>query len=134
MSGILQEDVRWKYGVPPVGNANFAWLQHMIDRKIRELSEDDIKKIADTYQNWRKGKEYEDIQGFCKEASLEDIEQQDYILTPGRYVGIEEQEDDGESFDEKMKRFTTELSELFDKSLELQNEIRESLGAVGYEI
>ena len=216
----LQDDVRWKYGVPPVGNANFAWLQHMIyhlspvggvcgtvlangslssstsnegiirknmiigdvvecivampgqlfystgipvslwilrkgkteqsqnkvlfidarklghmiDRRVRELSEDDIRKIADTYQNWRQGKEYEDIQGFCKEASLEEIDEQDYILTPGRYVGIEEQEDDGESFDEKMKRFTTELSELFDKSLELQNEIRESLGAIGYEI
>ncbi len=109
-------------------------LGHMIDRRVRELSEDDIRKIADTYQNWRQGKEYEDIQGFCKEASLEEIDEQDYILTPGRYVGIEEQEDDGESFDEKMKRFTTELSELFDKSLELQNEIRESLGAIGYEI
>ena len=216
----LQDDVRWKYGVPPVGNANFAWLQHMIyhlspaggvcgtvlangslssntsnegnirknmiigevvecivampgqlfystgipvsiwilrkgkteqsqnkvlfidarklghmiDRKVRELSENDIRKIADTYQNWRQGKEYEDIQGFCKEASLEEIDEQDYILTPGRYVGIEEQEDDGESFDEKMKRYTTELSVLFDKSLELQIEIKESLGAIGYEI
>ena len=58
----------------------------------------------------------------------------DYILTPGRYVGIEEQEDDIEAFDEKMKRFTAELSQLFDKSLELQNEIRKSLGAIGYEI
>lgn len=109
-------------------------LGHMIDRKVRELSEDDIRKIADAYQNWRQGKEYEDIQGFCKEATLKEIDGQDYILTPGRYVGIEEQEDDIEAFDEKMKRFTAELSQLFDKSLELQNEIRKSLGAIGYEI
>lgn len=117
-----------------MGNANFAWLQHMIDRKIRELSEDDIKKIADTYQNWRKRKEYEDIQGFCKEASLEDIEQQDYILTPGRYVGIEQEQDDGEPFDEKMQRLTSELSEMFKESIELQEKIKKNLGAIGYEI
>ena len=109
-------------------------LGHMIDRKVRELSEDDIRKIADTYQNWRQGKEYEDIQGFCKEASLKDIDGQDYILTPGRYVGIEEQEDDGEAFDEKMKRLTSELSRMFKESNELQEEIKKKLGAIGYEI
>ena len=216
----LQDDIRWKYGIPPVGNANFAWLQHMIhhlspaggvcgtvlangslssntsnegnirknmiigdvvecivampgqlfystgipvslwilrkgkteqsqnkvlfidarklghmiDRKVRELSEVDIRKIADTYQNWRQGKEYEDIQGFCKETTLKEIDGQDYILTPGRYVGIEEQEDDGESFEDKMKRLTSELSGMFKESVELQEKIKKRLGAMGYEI
>lgn len=216
----LQDDVRWKYGVPPVGNANFAWLQHMIyhlspaggvcgtvlangslssntsnegnirknmiigdivecivampnqlfystgipvslwilrkgkteqsqnkvlfidvrklghmiDRKSRELSEDDIRKIADTYQNWRKGKGYEDIQGFCKEVALEEIEAQGYILTPGRYVGIEQDDDDSEPFEEKMERLTSELSKMFRQSIELQEEIRKNLGAIGYVI
>ena len=106
----------------------------MIDRKVRELSEEDIRKIADTYQNWRQGKEYADIQGFCKEASLTEIEKQDYILTPGRYVGIEQEEDDGEPFEEKMKRLTSELSEMFKESIELQEEIKKKLGAIGYEI
>ena len=109
-------------------------LGHMIDRKVRELSEDDIRKIADTYQNWRQGKEYEDVQGFCKEASLEEIGGQDYILTPGRYVGIEQEEEDGEPFEEKMQRLTSELSEMFEKSHELEEEIRKNLGAIGYDI
>jgi len=77
---------------------------------------------------------YEDVQGFCKEATIEEIEAQDFILTPGRYVGIEEQEDDGEPFEEKMQRLTSELSGLFADSIELQNEIREKLGAIGYEL
>lgn len=216
----LQDDIRWKYGIPPVGNANFAWLQHMIhhlspaggvcgtvlangslssntsnegnirknmiigdvvecivampgqlfystgipvslwilrkgkteqsqnkvlfidarklghmiDRKVRELSEDDIRKIADAYQNWRQRKGYEDIQGFCKEVALEEIEAQGYILTPGRYVGIEQEDDDSEPFEEKMERLTSELSEMFRESIELQEEIRKNLGAIGYVI
>ena len=109
-------------------------LGHMIDRKVRELSEEDIRKIADTYQNWRQGKEYGDIQGFCKEASLDDIGDQDYILTPGRYVGIEHEEDDGEAFEDKMQRLTSELSQMFKESKELQEEIKKKLGAIGYEI
>ena len=109
-------------------------LGHMIDRKVRELSEEDIRKIADTYQNWRHGKEYEDIQGFCKEALLAEIGEQDYILTPGRYVGIEQEEEDGEPFEEKMQRLTSELSGLFAKSRELEDEIRNKLGAIGYEL
>ena len=63
-----------------------------------------------------------------------EIAKQDYILTPGRYVGIEEQEDDGEPFEEKMIRLTSELSDLFAKSHELEKEIREKLGAIGYGI
>ena len=109
-------------------------MGHMIDRKVRELSEDDIRRIADTYQNWRQGREYEDVQGFCKEASVDEIEAQDFILTPGRYVGIEEQEGEGEPYEEKMQRLTSELSEMFVRSHELEEEIRKKLGAIGYEV
>lgn len=76
----------------------------------------------------------EEVKGFCAVASTEDIAAQDHILTPGRYVGIEEQEDDGEPFEEKMKRLTSELSEMFAKSHELEDEIREKLGAIGYDV
>lgn len=212
----LLDDVRWQYGTPPAGNANFAWLQHMIwhlapngrigmvlangslssqsggegeirkniinadlvdcivampsqlfyttqipvslwflaknkkqkgktlfidarklgtmvTRKLRELTNDDIKKIADTYNAYVDGT-LEDEKGFCAVVTTQDIAKQDYILTPGRYVGIEEQEDDGEPFEEKMSRLTSELSELFTKSHDLEVEIRERLGAIGYEI
>ncbi|KGN00302.1 N-6 DNA methylase [Clostridium novyi A str. 4570] len=231
----LTEDVRWKYGVPPEGNANFAWLEHMIyhlspngcagivlangalssntsnegeirknliesdlvdaivalpdklfystsipvslwilnrnkkdnpkfrnreneilfidarnlgemiDRRHRELKNEDIKKIAGTYHNYRnlsneevkseneKSKEYKDIKGFCKIAKLDEVRQNEYVLTPGRYVGIEETEDDGIPFDEKMKTLTSELGELFEKSRSLEEEIRKNLGGIGYE-
>ncbi|HUM83714.1 MAG TPA: class I SAM-dependent DNA methyltransferase [Lachnospiraceae bacterium] len=212
----LLDDVRWKYGIPPAGNANFAWIQHMIhhlapngkiglvlangalstqtsgegeirkkiieddliegivamptqlfysvtipvtlwfisknkeqkcrtlfvdarnmghmvDRKHRDFSDEDIKKIADTFTAFQNGKE-EDIKGFCAVASTADIVKQDYILTPGRYVGIEEQKDDGEPFDEKMTRLTSELSEMFEKSHELEDKIRKNLKAIGYDI
>lgn len=214
----IQDDPRWRYGTPPTGNANFAWLQHMlahlnpvggvagtvlangslstntsnegeirknmingdvvecivsmpgqlfystgipvslwimrkgkletskgkilfidarnlghmVDRRVRELSEEDIKLIADTYQNWRQGKKYQDIQGFCKEATLKEVSEQDYILTPGRYVGIAEQESDDEPFDEKMNRLTQELYGLFDESHQLESEIISKLGKLGY--
>ena len=76
----------------------------------------------------------ENVKGFCAVVNTAEIEKQDYILTPGRYVGIEEQEDDGEPFEEKMDRLTSELSEMFSKNRELENEIRKKLGAIGYEI
>lgn len=212
----LQDDVRWKYGVPPAGNANFAWLQHMIyhlapngrmgvvlangslssqsggegeirkniinadlvdcivamppqlfyttqipvslwfisrnkkrphktlfidarkmgtmvTRKLRELTDEDIKKLADTYKSYTDGT-LEDVNGFCAVKDTTDIAEQDYILTPGRYVGIEEQEDDGEPFEEKMSRLTAELSEMFKKSHDLEEEICKNLGAIGYEV
>ena len=210
----LVDDVRWQYGTPPAGNANFAWLQHMIwhlapngrigmvlangslssqsggegeirkniinadlvdcivamptqlfyttqipvslwflaknkkqkgktlfidarklgtmvTRKLRELTDEDIKKIADTYNAFVEGT-LEDEKGFCAVVTTQDIAKQDYILTPGRYVGIEEQEDDDEPFEEKMGRLTSELSELFTKSHELEAQIKERLGAIGY--
>ena len=93
----------------------------------------DIKKIADTYNAFVEGT-LEDEKGFCAVVTTQDIAKQDYILTPGRYVGIEEQEDDGEPFEEKMGRLTSELSELFTKSHELEAQIKARLGAIGYEI
>ena len=213
----LREDVRWKYGTPPAGNANFAWLQHMIyhlnpsggkigmvlangslssqsggegeirkniinadlveciiamptqlfyttqipvslwflnnqkkqggktlfidarkmgtmvSRKLRELTDEDIKKIADTYNAFVDGTP-EDVKGYCAAVTTDKIAKQDYILTPGRYVGIEEQEDDVEPFEEKMGRLTAELSDLFKESHRLEDEIREKLGAIGYEV
>ena len=119
----------------------------MVSRKLRELtngtkeeykSEDgtlknDIKKIADTYNAYVAGT-LENVKGFCAVATTEEIAKQDYILTPGRYVGIEEQQDDGEPFEEKMARLTSELSDLFVQSHKLEAEIKEKLGAIGYEI
>ena len=205
----LQNDKRWVYGVPPSGNANFAWMQHMIHhlspvgriglvlangalssqtggegvirqriveadlvegivalpsqlfyntgipvslwflsrnkqqkgkvlfvdarnmgqmvtRAVRELDEEkDIKKIADTFEAYREGT-LEDEAGFCAVKTLDDIAAQDYILTPGRYVGIAKQEDDGEPFAEKMQRLTAELSGLFSESHRLEEEIKSS--------
>ena len=212
----LKDDKRWKFGIPPAGNANYAWIQHMIhhlapngklglvlangalstqssgegeirkniieadlvegiialppqlfysvtipvtlwfisknkkqkgktlfidarkmgymvDRKHRDFKEEDIQKLADTFTAFQEGT-LEDVKGFCAVATLQDIAKQDYILTPGRYVGIEEQEDDGEPFEEKMTRLTSELSDMFKKSHELEDEIREKLKAIGYEI
>lgn len=105
----------------------------MVDRKHRDFTDEDIQKIADTFEAFQNGT-LEDVKGFCAIADLQDIEKQDFILTPGRYVGIEEQENDGEPFEEKMTRLTSELSEMFAKSHELEQEIRKKLGALGYEI
>lgn len=212
----LTDDIRWKYGLPPASNANFAWIQHMIyhlspngkiglvlangalssqtggegvirqkiieddlveaivamptqlfysvtipvtlwfitknkkqkgktlfidarnlghmvDRKHRDLSEEDIHTISNTVEQFQNGT-LEDKKGFCAAVDLEEIKKQDFILTPGRYVGIEEQEDDGEPFEEKMARLTSELSQMFEKSHKLENEIRKKLEAIGYEI
>ena len=108
-------------------------MGEMVDRKHRDFSDEDIKKLADTFDLFQKGK-LEDVKGFCKVATTDEIAEQDYILTPGRYVGIEEQEDDGEPFDEKMKRLTAELSQMFKESHDLEKEIKKNLGAIGYEM
>ncbi|MDN5309169.1 MAG: type restriction enzyme protein [Methanolobus sp.] len=222
----LADDSRWTYGVPPRGNANFAWVQHYIshlsptgiagfvlangsmssntsgegeirktiveadlvdcmialpgqlfyntaipaclwfiardkknnrfrdrrgevlfidarkmgvlrDRTHRELTEEDITRIAGTYHAWRGEKEagqYEDVPGFCKSATLEDVRKHGHVLTPGRYVGAETQEDDGEPFEEKMERLTSQLSEQFEQSRELEEKIRANLKKIGYGI
>ena len=108
-------------------------MGHMVDRKHRDFSEEDIQKLADTFDAFQNGS-LEDVKGYCTVASTEDIAKQDYILTPGRYVGIEEQEEDEEPFEEKMERLTSELSVMFEKSHELEKEIRKKLKAIGYEI
>ena len=214
---LLVDDARWKWGTPPAGNANYGWIEHMLDklsqkgkagvvlangslssntsnegdirrkileddlvdcivalpdklfyttgipvciwffnrdkkhkgqtlfidarkmgdmvnRRLRELSDEDIKKIANTYISWQNEEGYEDIQGFCKVASIDEIKGHDFILTPGRYVGIEEVEDDGEAFEEKMERLTSTLAMQFEKSRELEEEIRKQLGGIGYEL
>ena len=212
----LADDVRWQYGLPPAGNANFAWLQHMIyhlapngkigmvlangslssqsggegeirkniinadlvecivamptqlfyttqipvslwflsknkkqkgktlfidarklgtmvTRKLRELTDEDIAQIADTYNAYIDGS-LENVKGFCAVVDTEEIAKQDYILTPGRYVGLEEQKEDEEAFEEKMTRLTGELSNLFATSHELEKEIREKLSKLGYSL
>ena len=212
----LRNDVRWKYGIPPEGNANFAWLQHMIyhmapfgkigmvlangslssqtsgegdirkniveadlvscivamppqlfyttqipvslwflsknkkqkgktlfidaremgtmkSRKLRELIDDDIKKLGDTYDKYEAGT-LENEKGFCAVVDTAEIAKHDYILTPGRYVGIKEQVEDKEPFDEKMKRLTGELFELFEESHKLEAEIRKQLKSIGHEL
>jgi len=214
----LQDDIRWSYGIPPTGNANYAWLQHMlfhlspengvagtvlangslssdtsnegtirknmiakdvvecivampsqlfyatgipcclwimrkkkteetknkilfidarnlgymVDRKTRDLSEVDIQKIAEVYHNWRNNNNYEDIVGFCKSSTKEEVQENNCALTPGRYVGTEEVEDDGICFEEKMTTLTIELMSQFEESRELDEEIKKVLGAIGY--
>lgn len=102
----------------------------MVDRTRRELTDADIRKIADTYHAWRGESDagaYEDVQGFCKSATLEEIRAQGHILTPGRYVGAEEQEEDNEPFAEKMARLTAELKEQMEEGARLDREILKNL-------
>jgi type I restriction enzyme M protein len=221
---LLKDDKRWAYGVPPSGNANFAWVQHfihhlaptgiagfvlangsmssnqsgegeirkaiieadlvdcmvalpgqlfystqipvclwflarsknngrfrdrrgatlfidarklgsMVDRTHRELTDEDIAKIAGTYHAWRGDRatgEYVDVPGFSMAASLDDIRKHGHVLTPGRYVGAEAAEEDGEPFEEKMKRLTATLREQQAKAGELDGAITANLKELGY--
>lgn len=104
----------------------------MVSRKLRELTDDDINCIADTYNKFIDGT-LEDEKGFCKVSDLEEIKKHDFILTPGRYVGFKPEEDDGIPFEEKMKTLTTELGELFKESNELESKIRQNLKDIGFE-
>ena len=212
----LVDDPRWKYGIPPKGNANFAWVQHMVSklsingkaaiilangslaaggqeekirknlieadlvdcilsmpanlfytvtipcsiwilnrnkkqkgktlfidarnlgamvtRKLRELSEDDIAQIAGTYHNYQNDDSYQDVAGFCKVATIDEIKDNNFVLTPGRYVGTEEQEDDGIPFEEKMADLTSKLAEQMQEGARLDEEIKKVLEAIGYGI
>jgi len=108
-----------------------------IDRAHNELSQEQIQKIAGTYRSFigEKGyPKYEDVAGYCKAVTIEDIEKNNFVLTPGRYVGAEEIEDDGEPFPEKMKRLTTEYDRLTKESAKLDKEIRKNLKEIGFEI
>ncbi|MCX8093718.1 MAG: type I restriction-modification system subunit M [Candidatus Goldbacteria bacterium] len=107
----------------------------MRDRRHRELTDEEIKKIADIYHQWKsKNGKYKDIPGFCKAATIEDIRKNDYVLTPGRYVEIVKIEEDDEKFEEKMKRLTKELKEQFEESKKLEKEIRNNLKGLGYDL
>lgn len=215
----LQDDVRWAYGAPPKGNANFAWVQHfvhhlapngragfvlangsmssnqsgegeirrnliekdlvecmvalpgqlfystqipvclwfvtrkkplhcagktlfidarklgrMIDRVHRELADEDIGRIAGTFHAWRKGKKYEDVAGFCKSAATAEIVEHGHVLTPGRYVGAAEVEEDDEPFEEKMQRLVGELDEQFAESRRLEKAIQKNLASLGFRV
>ena len=108
-------------------------LGYMIDRAERALSDEDIAKITGTFHAWRgtdsaDGKAYEDEAGFCYSASIEEIKEADYALTPGRYVGIAEEEDDGEPIAEKIARLKKELFEQFEESERLAAVVRNQLG------
>ncbi len=227
----LKEDPRWVYGIPPEGNANFAWLQHMlarlssrgragivlangsmssqqsgegeirkamveadvvecmvalppqlfsntqipaclwfmcatkragvggkIDRRKQflfidarktvsgrisrtqvEFTEADLHRISLTYHRWRDsefsdGATYEDVPGFCKSVALEGVREHAHVLTPGRYVGSEADQEEEGGFGERMDMLTSALSEQLAKSVELDRLIREKLGAIGYAI
>lgn len=108
-------------------------MGHMVDRKHRDFSEEDINRLADTFTAFQNGK-LQDEKGFCAVVKTEDIAKQDYILTPGRYVGIEEKAEDDEPFADKMKRLTTELGGMFAKSHELEEEIKKNLAGIGWKI
>jgi type I restriction enzyme M protein len=110
-------------------------LGTMADRVHRELTDADIAKIAGTYHAWRGDKdagEYADVPGFCKRATLEDIRKHGHVLTPGRYVGAEAAEDDGEPFEEKMKRLTATLREQQAEAAKLDAAIAANLKELGY--
>ena len=111
-------------------------MGHMIDRVHRELTEEDICKIADTYHAWRGDKDckkkYKDVPGFCKAATIEEIRKHNHILTPGRYVGAAAEEDDGEPFEEKMARLTAQLRAQTKESAKLDKVIRANLEDIGY--
>jgi len=110
-------------------------MGQMVDRRHRVLTDEEIDKIASTYHAYRgEGGQYKDIPGFCKEANINDIRENDYILTPGRYVGFEEVEEDMEVFEEKMTKLTKELSELFKQSEELEEKIKKNLKGLGFDI
>jgi len=107
-------------------------LGYMKDRVLRDFTVEDIQKIADTFHAWQQGDGYEDVPGFCKSASLEEVRKHEHVLTPGRYVGTAEQEEDGEPFADKMQRLTAQLAEQFAESARLETEIRKNLAGLGY--
>jgi len=108
-------------------------MGYMASRTHRDFTDEDVKKIAETFELFQGGT-LENEKGYCAVVTTDDIEKQDYILTPGIYVGVEDSVVDDEPFEEKMTRLTGELSVMFEKSHELEKEIRERLGAIGFEI
>jgi len=107
-------------------------MGYMKDRVLRDFTPDDIQKIADTFHAWQQGEGYEDVAGFCYSAKLEEVRKHEHVLTPGRYVGAAEQEEDGEPFSEKMQRLTAQLAEQFAEGAKLEVAIKKNLAGLGY--
>ena len=107
----------------------------LVSRKNKAFTDEDIAKITDVYHQWRsKDGNYEDIQGFCKSATLKEVEENNFVLTPGRYVGTEDVEDDGVSFEDKVAVISENLKSHFEQSIELQERIKQNLKKVGIEL
>ena len=107
----------------------------MVDRTHRELTDEDLARIAETYHTWRGGEgadEYADIPGFCKSSALGEVRKHGHVLTPGRYVGAEAQEEDGEPFEAKMKRLVSQLREQQDNAAKRDAAIAASLTMLGF--
>ena len=102
-------------------------MGYMETRKHRELKDEESEKIYSTYHNWKNKKNYKDIEGFCISASIEEIRIHDYVLSPGRFVGIEEIEDDGVDYAEKVLKLTSEILDLFNESNKLEETIKKNI-------
>ena len=110
-------------------------LGRMVDRTHRELTDEDVTRIADTYHSWRNGADtYTDVPGFCKSATLEEVRKHGHVLTPGRYVGAEAQVEDEEPFEDKMKRLTAQLRQQQAEAAKLDKAIADNLKALGFPI
>jgi type I restriction enzyme M protein len=110
-------------------------MGYLVTRVLRDLKDDETARIAGTYHSWRTGEgEYQDVPGFCKSATLDEMRGHNYVLTPGRYVGAADVEDDGEPFAEKMARLSATLKEQFAESARLEKIILENLKKIGYEL
>lgn len=109
-------------------------LGYMIDRKNRVFANEDVTQVADTYHNWLKETNYEDVKGFCKSATIEDIQKHKFVLTPGRYVGIPDEEDDGIPFEEKIEKLTADLKTQMHTVQKLDREIKTQLAKIGIEL
>lgn len=107
---------------------------YMKDRVLRDFKKEEIDKIAGAFHAWRKGEGYADEAGFCMSAKLDLITKHDHVLTPGRYVGVAEAEEDGEPFADKMARLTARLSGQFNESGKLEEQIKQNLAGLGYKI
>lgn len=109
-------------------------MGHMKDRVLRDIAPADIDKIADTFHAWQQGEGYVDINGFCCSVGLDDIRKHEHVLTPGRYVGAEDKQEDAEAFTDKMARLTAQLAEQFSQSAKLEDEIKKNLAGLGYKL
>jgi len=109
-------------------------LYEVVSRRQSVLTDAHIQQVANTYRAWRKGEGYKDVLGFCKSISLEEVRRHNYVLTPGRYVGVREGEEEYELFEKRMKRLTQQLAVQFAKGEELRKKVKQHLGDLGYEI